>query len=128
MAKQKHLLSLALEFYWCFIFTHLKKQTVVLYTPLSLWAYYHTLCFSHCSSIAVMCVAVWLSVLHQCQALAQYQLSYWMGKLMNLFQCFHPLTKRWGWAGDLGTLSVLIQPFICSTHYPQPKGRVWPSQ
>lgn len=23
---------------------------------------------------------------------------------MNLFQRFHPLTKRWGWAGGLGTL------------------------
>lgn len=42
-----------------------------------------------------------ISVLTWCQPLAQCLLSYWKGKLMNLFQCFHPKTKRWGWVGGI---------------------------
>ncbi len=44
---------------------------------------------------------------------------------MNLFQCFHPLTKRWGRAGGSGTLRASLfshSSVPSSTHYPQPKG------
>lgn len=54
-----------------------------------------TLSFSHCSSLALMCVAVSICESQPSTAARCWQsVSYWKRKLMNLFQCFHPLTKR----------------------------------